>query len=152
MEFNYINLCGLVIIAIIMVPNIIYAIRTTKTGGEENKCHVLLVNIMEQAGRYASMALMMLPLLVWKFSFETDSAYWVYFLGNGALLGAYLFVWLLYFQKRTLLKALVLAIVPTAIFILSGITLGHWLLVISGVIFGIGHIFITVVNNKDIIG
>ena len=41
------------------------------------------------------------------------------------------------------LYALALAILPTCIFLLSGVLLRHWLLVCSAVLFGIGHIFVT---------
>ena len=42
-----------------------------------------------------------------------------------------------------------LAIIPICMFLLSGITLRHMLLVVSAVVFGIGHIYITYQNAKE---
>jgi len=42
---------------------------------------------------------------------------------------------------------MLLAVIPVCMFILSGVTLGHVLLIISGVIFGIGHISVTLHEN-----
>lgn len=48
-----------------------------------------------------------------------------------------------------MLKGIALAVIPTVIFMLSGILLKHWLLVIGSVLFGIGHICITYKNHED---
>lgn len=60
MEFNPINLFGFIIVVIMLIPNIIYGI---KFKGLENKCTNKAMNVIEQAGRYGSMALMVLPLV-----------------------------------------------------------------------------------------
>lgn len=69
---------------------------------------------------------------------------------NGALLLAYLVVWTFCFKRKSLKKAIVLAILPACIFLLSGLLLRHWLLVAFAVLFGIGHISITEINHQEI--
>ena len=144
MQFNFINLLGFIIVAVMLIPNIIYGI---KFKGLENKCTNKAMNVIEQAGRYGSMALMVLPLFVWEFGFSSVFMMFVYFLGNGILLFTYLLVWVFYFKKQTMGKAMILAIAPTCIFFLSGVTLYHWALVVAAVIFGVGHIYVTYQNN-----
>ena len=145
MEFNPINLFGFIIVAIMLIPNIIYGIKFKDA---ENKCTNKVMNIIEQVGRYGSMALMVLPLFVWEFGFSGVYMMLVYLFGNGILLLTYLVIWIFYFKKQTMGKALALAIIPTSIFFLSGVTLYHWTLVVAAVAFGIGHIFVTYQNNK----
>lgn len=144
MQFNFINLMGFIIVAVMLIPNIIYGI---KFKGLDNKCTNKAMNVIEQAGRYGSMALMVLPLFVWEFGFSSVFMMFVYLLGNGILLFTYLLLWVFYFKKQTMGKAMILAIAPTCIFFLSGVTLYHWALVVAAVIFGVGHIYVTYQNN-----
>lgn len=143
MEFGWINAFGGIIVALMLVPNILYALR--RPGGE-NRCRNRWMNALEQIGRYASMALMVLPLGVWEFAFPSVAAMLGYLLGNGALLAVYWVYWLLYFRKTTKDRALVLAATPTCIFLLSGLMLQHWLLAAAAVIFGVGHVYVTLKN------
>ena len=145
MKFGWINLFGFFVVAVMLIPNIFYAARFKDA---ENKCTNKWMNIIEQIGRYGSFLLMFIPLGVWKFGFSDISYFLVYMLADIILLGAYLIIWVFYFKKQSLNKALALAIIPTLIFFLSGILLRHWLLAISAVIFGIGHIYVTYANNK----
>ena len=145
MEFNPINVFGCIIVAIMLVPNIIYGMKEKNA---INRCQSKVMNIIEQVGRYASMALMVLPLFVWEFGFSSVFMMLLYLIGNASLLFCYLIIWIFYFKKRTFLRAMLLAIIPTGIFLLSGLTLYHWALVVAAVLFGIGHIYVTYQNNK----
>lgn len=142
---GWINIFGLIILILILLPNIIYAV---KFHNAENKCKNKAMNILEQIGRYSSMALMAFNIGIAEFGFSSVKAFVIYYIGNIILLIAYWFSWLLYFKKRTLPISMALAIIPTAIFLLSGITLRHFLLVLSAVVFGIGHVYVTYQNAK----
>ena len=126
-------------------PNEYYAV---KNQGKENNCKCVVINAIEQIGRYSSMALMCVPLLVWEFGFQSVADMILYFMCDTVLLVAYLIIWRFYFIRPTLKIALSLAILPTLIFLISGVLLRHWLLVAAAVLFGIGHIYITVQNHK----
>ena len=144
MQFGWINLIGAAIVIIMLIPNIIFAVRYKDM---ENKCHNRFMNILEQVGRYTCFILMWMPLFVWKFGFASIAELFIYVLGNGALLMAYLIVWVFYFKKPTLAIAMSLAIIPTVIFFLSGVLLRHWFLVAGAVLFGIGHLYVTYENH-----
>ena len=145
MKFGWINVCGAVIVVLMLAPNVVYALRHKD---EKNLCENRWMNALEQVGRYASIVLMWLPLLVWEFGFRREAEMLVYFTGNLTLLAAYWAVFAVYMKKKTPCRALALAVLPTCVFLLSGLTLRHWLLVLSAVLFGIGHIYVTLKNAQ----
>ena len=146
MEFGWINLFGAGIIVLIMIPNIIYA-----AGQKQDETQIEVprgLSACEQVGRYGCIILMWLPLLVWKFGFGSVEEFLIYLIGNGALLLCYYLSWMLYSRKKTISVAMALAIIPTAIFLLSGILLHHWLLVAFVILFGACHCTITYMTHK----
>ena len=147
MEFGWINLFGAGIVVLIMIPNIIYAARQKQDETQIEVPHGL--SACEQVGRYGCIILMWLPLLVWKFGFGSVEEFLIYLIGNGALLLCYYLSWMLYSRKKTLSVAMALAIIPTAIFLLSGILLQHWLLVAFAILFGFAHCTITYMTHKE---
>ena len=146
MEFGWINLFGAGIIVLIMIPNIIYAAKQKQ---DETQIKVpRYLSACEQLGRYGCIILMWLPLLVWKFGFGSVEEFLIYLIGNGVLLLCYYLFWMFYSRKRTLSVAMALAIIPTTIFLLSGILLRHWLLVVAAILFGAAHCMITYMTHK----
>ena len=143
MEFGWINVFGAVIVVLLLIPNIVYAI---KNKGEKNFCANRFMNIVEQVGRYACIVLMWMPLLVWKFGFASVLDMMLYMACNGLLLAAYWIAFAFYMKRRSVRLALVLAVLPSCIFLLCGILLKHWLLVAFAVLFAIGHIYVTYKN------
>lgn len=146
MEFGLINLFGAGIVGLIMIPNIIYAAKL-KQAEKQTKVPCYLT-VCEQTGRYACIVLMWLPLLVRKFGLGSVEEFLIYLIVNGFLLLSYYFFWGLYSRKKTLSKAMSLAIIPTMIFLFSGILLHHWLLSVAAVFFGIAHCTITYITHK----
>lgn len=145
MKFGFLNLTGFIIISLMMIPNIIFALRNSSM---ENKCTLKPMLIIEQVGRYGSILLMIFPILVWKFGFASPEGLIIWTVLCAVMLLAYYICWIYYFRKPSLGTALWLAILPSVIFILRGIFLRHWLLTAFGVIFAIAHIYITWFNNK----
>ena len=143
MEFGWINLFGGIIVILMLLPNIVYAI---KNKDERNLCDNRTMNLLEQVGRYACIVLMWLPLLVWKFGFTGVGAMLLYLAGNGGLLALYWLVFARYMKEKTARRALILAVAPACIFLLSGLLLRHWLLVIFAIIFAVAHIYVTLQN------
>ncbi len=142
---SWLNIFGLVIVILMLLPNIIYAV---KIHGIENKCKNKVMNIIEQIGRFSSMFLIIFNIGLAESGFSSVEAFVIYFVGNTIFLIIYWIIWILYFKKMILWKSMTLAIIPTAIFLLSGITLRHYLLVISAIVFGIGHVYVTYQNAK----
>lgn len=147
MEFGWINLFGAIIVILLMIPNIFYAIRNKD---EENLCTNQIMNWIEQIGRYGCIVLMWLPLLVWEFGFNSLFDMFLYLIGNGLMLLIYWIVFALYLKEKTANRALVLALLPACIFLLSGLLLRHWLLVGFAFLFAVSHIFVTKKNIEII--
>ena len=143
MSFGWINVFGAIIVVLMLVPNVVYAL---KNRGEENRCTNRWMNLLEQIGRYGCIAFMWFPLLVGKFSFRSVPEMTLYLGGNGALLAVYWFVYARYLRERTRRRALTLAVVPACIFHMSGLLLRHWLLVVFALFFAVGHIYVTTQN------
>ena len=146
MKFGWINLIGAVFVILILIPNVIHAIKAKGRKQPETRLPKA-VYILEQIGRYACMVLMWLPLLVWKFGFGSGEALAVYLISNFVMIIAYYVFWIIYAKKPTHSVAMALAILPTAIFLLSGILLRHPLLIAAAVIFGAAHCLITYKTN-----
>ena len=146
MKFGWINVFGAGIVILMMIPNIVYAFRNK---GEKNRCTNTFMNVLEQIGRYGCIILMWLPLLVWKFGFRSVPEMFFYLVGNGVLLAVYWAVFARYQKEKTRDRALALAILPACIFLLSGVLLGHWLLVGFALVFGIAHLYVTMKNAEN---
>jgi len=137
---NWINVFGFILVILILIPNIIYAIKFKDT---TNKCTNKVMNILEQIGRYACMIFMVFNVGLAKFGFASVGEFLIYFFGNTIFLVAYWIVWILFFIKQSSWKSMALAIIPVCIFLICGVTLKHVLLIISAVVFAVGHIYVT---------
>lgn len=141
---DWFNYYGLVIIAVIMIPNIIFAVRH-KNGGADIY-HNKTVEIFEQTGRYGCMAFMIFNIPYTYFNFWFDYALIVYLSINGGLCLAYLIFWAILRNKNDKLKALSLSVIPSVIFLFSGITLANIPLIVFAVLFAVNHILISYKN------
>lgn len=145
MKFNWINLFGGIIVLLILIPNIIYALKNKEETPEKSN---IVIRITEQVGRYACMLLMIVPLFVGEFGFSPLELMFNYLIGNLILLVFYYIFWVLFAKNKSLDKALALAAIPTLIFINSAISVKHWTLLVFALLFGASHIYITYKNNK----
>lgn len=145
MNFNWINIFGGIIVALMLIPNIVFALK--KNEKQRNKVGKA-VTIIEQIGRFCCMALMIIPLFVWEFGFSPLEFMFVYIIGNALLLIMYYIFWALYSKNKSMRNAIALAIIPTLIFVVSAVSVKHWVLLVTAVVFGVSHIYITYINNK----
>lgn len=143
---NWINIFGLIIVVCMLIPNIIFALSNKEM---ENKCKSTVMNIMEQIGRYGSMFLMVFNIGIAEFGFRSEEDFVIWLTVSFALLLLYWVFWLVYFRKRSMSYAMALAIIPSAIFIFNGYILRHYLLLAFGLIFTIGHSYVTYENNHE---
>ena len=79
MEFNWINIFGGVIVALMLIPNIIYALKNKEETPEKSN---VVARMTEQVGRYACMLLMIVPLFVGEFGFSPLELMFNYLIGN----------------------------------------------------------------------
>ena len=136
--FNY---YGLAIMAIIMIPNIIYAIKHKDDVANVNLSKAIAV--LEQIGRYGCFALMIFNIPYTYFNFWFSHALTVYLSVNGGLCAAYLILWAICWKRNDKLKALSLSILPSCIFIFSGIVLAYIPLIAFAVVFAVAHIYVS---------
>lgn len=142
---NWINIFGLMIVILILIPNLIYSCKNKKI---QNQCTHRLMNILEQTGRYSSMFFMVFPIGLPQYGFHSASGFTIWLVCIAVFLMLYWIFWGFYFRKGSLYFAMPLAVIPSVIFILSGFLLHNWPLVLAGLIFSVGHIFVTYQNNR----
>lgn len=139
--FNY---YGLIIMAIIMIPNIISAL-TSKTA-YENRVRAKQFEITEQIGRYGCFAFMIFNIPYTYFGFWFNHALAVYLVVNSILLAIYCLGWILKKNNRKIFM-LWLSVTPSVIFLFSGIVLSSVPLIVFAVLFGIGYIAVSYING-----
>lgn len=141
---SWFNYYGLAVMIVIMIPNIIYAVKHKDDPADtyNNKAVV----IAEQAGRYGCFVFMIFNIPYTYFNFWFKHALIAYLSVDGALCLAYLIFWAVCRNKSGKLKALSLSILPTCIFLFDGIALANIPLIIFAVLFGVHHIFISYKN------
>ena len=141
---NWFNYYGLAVIILIMIPNVIYAMRhkNIELGAYTNK----IVIIGEQIGRYGSMIFMVINIPYTYFGFWFHHALIVYLSVNGGLCIAYLMFWIIYRNKNGKTGALSLSVTPSCIFIFCGIVTASIPLLICAVLFAVSHVTISYKN------
>lgn len=142
---NWFNYWGLAFVIVIMIPNIIYAVKMKEP--PEQKYKNKAANLFEQIGRYGCLAFMIFNIPYTYFNFWFDYSLVVYLSVNGFLCIAYLIFWIVCWNKNGKLKVLSLSIIPSFIFLFSGIVLASIALIIFAVIFATCHILISYKNT-----
>lgn len=143
---KWINLWGLIFMAVIMIPNIIFALKCKD--GFENKWDNKLVETVEQIGRFGSFSFMIINIPGTFLGWWSDEAFAVYLIIDGILVLLYCLIWILCFNNSTLFRALALSIIPSVTFIFSGIMSRSILLIVSSLLFAPSHILISYKNAK----
>ena len=136
---------GLVIVLIILVPNVVFAL--CNKDGFENNWHNKAVEILEQVGRFGCMIFMFI--VIPEISFSSDESFALYIIVNMALLLLYCLLWIVFFKKDNMAKAVSLSVIPSVIFLFSGIISFNIPLIIAAVIFSPCHILISVKNVTE---
>lgn len=138
---SWFNYYGLVIVGIILLPNIIWALKHKDDGTSVYKNRIAAVT--EQLGRYCCIALMIFNIPHTYFNFWFGNALIIYLTVNGALCLAYLVCWIVFWNNNGKARALLLSIVPSLIFVFCGVTLANIPLCAFAVLFAVSHILIS---------
>lgn len=141
---NIISLFGFIIVTVMALPYVLYALRFRE---HANLTSNRVMGALEKYGCLVTVLLMIFPLGMEKFAFSHVYMFLVYLCGSIGLLVVYLITWIFYFFKKTAVRAVMLAAIPALIYLICGVALNHWLLVISSILFGIGHIYAAIENN-----
>lgn len=143
---EWFNIFGFIIICIIMIPNVIFAIKCKEEF--ENKWNNKFVEIMEQIGRLCCFSFMIINIPKTWFGWWSYKAFAIYLIVNIVLVISYCLIWGICFRKNSVFRALSLSIIPSIIFLFSGIMSRSILLIVSSIIFAPSHIMISYNNAK----
>lgn len=144
MDFGWINWVNTAAVVCLIAINII----AVRKGVSDDFCSKYqAINILEQAGRYGSMALMIFPVSTkgWKYGFQSVTGMLVWVCGTVLLLAVYGLLWM---KKPAGGVGILygLAIIPVILFLLNGILLQNPALVVTSLLFGVFHIAIVKEN------
>lgn len=146
LKMEWCNVFGLIFMAVILIPNILFAVKCKD--GFENKWKNRTVETLEQIGRFGCFGFMIFNIPGTWFGWWSDEAFAVYLVVDALLVGLYCLVWIVCFRKTGLFRALALSILPSVLFLFSGIMTRSVLLTISALLFAPAHIAISWQNAK----
>lgn len=135
MQFGWINAVNAAYVILLITISVI---GQKKSGLPPLQSRRAALNIGEQAGRYACMALLVLPLLPrLEFGFASPGAMTAWLVSGPALLLCYALLWTR--AKRGGAALYGLAVVPAVLFLCCGVLLRHRALCAAAVLFGVCH-------------
>lgn len=143
---EWLNVFGLVMVAVIMIPNILFAMKCKD--GFVNKWNNKSVETVEQIGRFSCFGFMIINIPGTWFGWWSDEAFAVYLVVDAVLVTLYCVIWAVCFRKSSVFRALALSIIPSVLFLFSGIMSRSILLTIAAVLFAPSHILISYQNAK----
>ena len=143
---EWLNVFGLIMVAVIMIPNILFAMKCKD--GFVNKWNNKSVETVEQIGRFGCFGFMIINIPGTWFGWWSDEAFAVYLVVDAVLVTLYCVIWAVCFRKSSVFRALALSIIPSVLFLFSGIMSRSILLTIAAVLFAPSHILISYQNTK----
>ena len=119
---EWFNIYGFIFKIAIMIPNIIFAI---KNGTQiENKYKNRLVESIEQIGRFGCICFMIFNIPMTCFEWWADNVFTLYLIVDALLIVLYIIIWIFCWHKNNIFKALSLSIIPSILFLFSGVFCG----------------------------
>lgn len=141
---KYVNFWGLVFVVIILIPNIVFSM--TCKDGFENRYQNKLVETLEQIGRFGCFFSMFIMIPYMNKGYWFQQGKMIYLILGFLLVGLYCLGWIVFWKENSIRKSLYLSIVPSLLFLESGVVSGNILLLIFAVIFAPCHILISYWN------
>lgn len=143
---EWLNVFGLVMVAVIMIPNILFAMKCKD--GFVNKWNNKSVETVEQIGRFGCFGFMIINIPGTWFGWWSDEAFAVYLVVDAVLVTLYCVIWAVCFRKSSVFRALALSIIPSVLFLFSGIMSRSILLTIAALLFAPSYIMLSYQNAK----
>ena len=143
---EWFNVFGLVFIVVIMIPNIVFAVRCKD--GFENRWNNTVIEIIEQIGRFGCFGFMIFNVPGTWFGWWSNEAFAIYLIIDSLLIVLYCAIWFVFWEKNNVFRASALSIIPSVIFLFSGVMSRSILLIIATILFAPTHILISYKNAK----
>ena len=143
---EWFNVFGLVFIVVIMFPNIVFAVRCKDDF--DNKWNNKVIEMIEQIGRFACIGFMIFNVPGTWFGWWSNEAFAIYLIIDFLLIFLYCAIWFIFWKKNNVFRALALSIIPSVIFLFSGIMSRSILLIFATILFAPAHILISYKNAK----
>ena len=143
---EWLNIFGLTFITAIMIPNIIFAVK--HKDAFENKYKNKAIECIEQIGRFGCFGFMIFNIPTTWFGWWSDETFAVYLIVDALLIVLYIAIWIICWHKNNTFRALALSVIPSAVFLFSGIVSRSVLLILSALLFAPTHILISYKNAK----
>ena len=131
-----------------MIPNVVFAIKCKD--GFDNKWNNKYVEVTEQVGRLGCFGFMIINIPGTCFGGWSDEAFALYLIVDTILVMLYCAIWIICFKKNSVFRALALSIIPSMLFLFSGIMSRSVLLIIASVLFAPSHIVISYKNDVGV--
>ena len=145
---EWLNPFGLVFITIIMIPNVVFVIRCKD--GFANNYRNKTVELVEQIGRFGCFGFMIFNVPGTWFGWASNESFALCLILDALLVALYSILWIACWKKNGVFKALALSILPSVVFLFSGITSRSILLILAALLFAPSHILISYQNAKNI--
>ena len=143
---EWFNIFGLAFITAIMIPNIIFAIKYK--GAFQNKYNNKAIECMEQIGRFGCFGFMIFNIPTTWFGWWSDETFALYLIINSVLVVLYCLAWMVDFKEQRMLRAIVLSVLPSLVFLFSAVMSRSLLLGLSALLFAPAHILISCKNAE----
>ena len=143
---EWFNPFGLVFITIIMIPNIVFAFR--RKDAFANNYRNKATEIVEQIGRFGCFGFMIFSIPGTWFGWASNEDFALYLILDALLVTLYCVLWIVCWKKNGMFKALALSVIPSVVFLISGIMSRSVLLTVAALLFAPAHIFISYQNAK----
>ena len=129
-----------------MIPNIVFAVRCKDDF--ENKWNNKVIELIEQIGRFGCIGFMIFNVPGTWFGWWSNEAFAIYLIIDFLLIFLYCDIWFIFWKKNNVFRALALSIIPSVIFLFSGIMSRSILLIFATILFAPAHILISYKNAK----
>lgn len=114
----------------------------------ENKWGNKLAEFIEQIGRIGCFGFMIINIPGTWLGWLSDDAFAIYLVIDTLLAALYCAIWGVCWRKNNIFRALALSIIPSVLFLFSGIMSRSFLLIVASIIFAPSHILISYQNAK----
>lgn len=142
---GFFNYYGVAIFVLLMIPNIIYAVKVKKVNIKiVDKVTNKSVQLLENVGRYGVFASLIFNIPKLYYGFWFDNGEITYIVVAAPLLLLYFLFWMI--KTNSLVKALTLSIIPSVIFLFCGVMILSIPLILFAILFALFHIYISVKN------